>query len=76
MATNKFKDILVKEEISIGELARASSISAVTLNKFAICKRTPSPGTAYKILNALKKFKNISKQYTINEIFPTVKAVH
>jgi transcriptional regulator with XRE-family HTH domain len=75
MADNNLKNILIKEGIQQEELARACGISVPTINRFANGKRTPSQVTAYKILNALNKFENIRKQYYLNEIFPTVKAV-
>jgi transcriptional regulator with XRE-family HTH domain len=73
MATCNLKSILDKEGISQADLARKTGIASGTIYKYTGESRTPSLRTANKIVKALNSFPNISKQYELKEIFPTVK---
>ncbi|MDR0393774.1 MAG: helix-turn-helix transcriptional regulator [Tannerella sp.] len=72
MATSCLKNILVKEGIKHSELATKSGVSSASVGRYANEKRTPSPTTAYKLLNALNNFPTISKKYELKDLFPTI----
>ncbi|MDR2118676.1 MAG: helix-turn-helix transcriptional regulator [Tannerellaceae bacterium] len=73
MATCYLKTILDSEGIAQVELARKSGVSSTSISRYACGKKAPSPRTANKIRIALNKFPNISKQYELKDIFPTIK---
>jgi len=71
MATTNSKTILIKEGVTQGELSLKSGVKAI--GPIVNGKRIPAPVTANKILKALNAMPNISKQYELHELFPTLK---
>lgn len=72
VANNNLKDLLIKEGISQVDLAKESDLSEGTINKISNQKRTPSPRSMFRILNALNRLAE--KTYKINDIFPNYKS--
>jgi transcriptional regulator with XRE-family HTH domain len=70
MAKSNLKSILINEGITQSELM--SKCGVKSLNRFVNGNRTPSPTTANKIRNAFNAMPNISKQYELQELFPTL----
>jgi transcriptional regulator with XRE-family HTH domain len=67
MANNLLREKLDSHGIRQVDIAKKSGLAIGTINKVSTKKKTPSPATRSKIVQALNDLSNSS--YTVEEIF-------